>query len=169
VPQKVLVVGEGASVRNSEPKRPVRGLARIAVSTGLVFAMASALDLVLGLALVEWGNPVARFTALTSAGAALPMLAVGVVLLSTVAMVTGSRRGMTVMMFVVGILCLLISGALVFASGAYGETRAVAPETARGTVRDALVRLWVFGGSFLLAFGVVMVVLRQAVAVPRTD
>lgn len=164
MPQQVLIVGDDGKSRKAEAQRPLKGLATIAVTTGLVFAAASILDLVLGLALVDWSNPVARFTAVTSAGAALPMLAVGVVTITIVAILTRSQPWARVMMAVAALLILLIAVALFMAAGAYDDTIAAAPEATRRTVRDALIRAFVFGGTFAVAFASAILSLRPTVA-----
>lgn len=164
MPQQVLIVGEDGKSRKAEAQRPIRGLATVAVTTGLVFTAASILDLVLGLALVDWGNPVAQFTAVTSAGAALPMLAVGVVMLTVVAILRRSRPWALVMMAVAALLLVLIAVALFMAVGAYDDTLAAAAEATRRTVRDALIRAFVFGGTFAVAFAAAILSLRPTVA-----
>jgi hypothetical protein len=91
------------------------------------------------------------------------MLTLGVVFLVATGVTGTSRAAQLVLLVVCGAMSLLLLLGIASATLDFSETLAAAPEAAQRTVREALLRAWVFAMGFLLAYVTAMVALWRGV------
>ncbi len=164
VEPKIIIGGEEQRPRAERRVAAPERVWLLAAVLGGLFVVASLIDVGIGLVPVDWSLPIGRFSGVSAAAAALPMLTVGAALLCVSGLMTGSGTRLRLGGVLSALLFLAVVVGLVVMAGSWDGAIASIVEAGKQEARDRLLRASVFMTLFGVALGFCSVLSLRGVA-----